>query len=226
MVSCFFLGSLHEANAQRKPKKEEVTVRKPSTVELVYEDIPLQYLTQVEAYIARRKAEQPKVKTVDSKDLRTGFVKNLDTSRQYMLLQLPGESKYTRLQLFETGKRNKLLSMETTVCDNGYCQNALKFYRKDTGAWNDITEAFMPELDYKYMSGALKTVYKKTFKDLDIYESKGYNDEAKLKSSLLYIISPDENKILIQEPHLSTTLYEMVWNVKKQAFDLKKPSSK
>mgnify|MGYP001627277017 CR=1 FL=1 len=225
-IMLFVLGSAFDAAAQRKPKKEEVVVRKPSTVELVYEDIPLEYLGQVEAYIAKRKAEAPRVKTEDTKDLRTGFVRNLDTTRQYIHLQLAGEPKHTRIQLFETNKRNKLVGMETTVCENGGCQSQIKFYRKDTGQWKDVSADYLPELDYKYMSGTLKSVYKKAFKGLDIYESKGYNDETALKNSLLYIISPDDNKILIQEPHLSTTLYEMVWNVKKQEFDLKKPSSK
>jgi hypothetical protein len=218
-------GTFQQVSAQRRPsKKDQVVVVKPSTVELVYQDLPLEYLTQVEAYIARRKAEQPRVKTVDSKDLRTGFIRNLDTTRQYIHLQLPGETKYTRIQLFETNKRNKLVGMETTVCNNGYCESGIKFYRKDTGTWREVTTDYTPVLDYKYMSSALKSVYKKAFTGLDIYESKGYGNDSTLKNALLYIISPDENKILIQEPHLSTTLYEMIWNVKKQEFDLKKPS--
>jgi hypothetical protein len=89
--------------------------------------------------------------------------------------------------------------------------------------WKDVTDEYFPKLDNKYVLSKLKSRYKKEYKDLDIYNSKGYEDnEANLKKAITYSIAPDDAKIIIAEQYLPYTLYEMIWDGKKDKFEMKK----
>jgi preprotein translocase subunit SecG len=211
---------------KKTPEKKTTTTKpgnnKPVPVNVVnyYYELPAEALPQIGAYIKRRKEEAPLVKTVDNADLRKGFILDKDAERGYLNLQLPNENKYTRLQLYKQGN-TPLLAVEVTEC-KPHCDNQLTIYRRDTGQWRDVTSEYLPPLDLKFIRKRLQEKYKEEYMDLDVYESKGYDDETMLRNELMYVIATDENKIFVREEGLSINLYEMTWDAEKNKFVLKK----
>jgi hypothetical protein len=214
------LVTLFEASAQSSKKKGETPA--PVTVLNYYYELPQEYLPQVGAYIARRKQEAPLVKTVDNKDLRTGFILNKDLERGYLNLQLPNDPKYTRIQLFKDDK-SPVLAIEVTEC-NPKCQNTLTFYKKSyfDSTWKESNMQYMPTIDMDYVRKKVKDTYKKEYMDLELFNSLGYESSDVLQKAIVYNISPDANKIVIREQSLPLDLYEMTWNAEKAKFELKK----
>jgi DNA mismatch repair ATPase MutL len=211
---------------EKKPATKPATTKagddKPSPISILnyYYELPQDYLPQISDYIKRRKEEAPLVKTEDTKDLRKGFILNQELERGFLNLQLPNENKYTRMQLYKTGT-TPLLAVEVTEC-NPFCDNKLSIYRRDTGQWRDKTSEYLPALDMKWVRKRLQEKYKEQYMDLDIYDSRGYNDDATLEKALMYVVSPDENKIIVREQNLPIDLYEMTWDGEKNKFVLKK----
>jgi hypothetical protein len=221
-----------KAPAKKTPEKKPTTSKPATTkpgsknqppvvnVTNYYYELPQTALPQITEYITRRKQEAPLVKTVDNQDLRKGFILNQDLERGYLNLQLPNEGKYTRLQLYKTGT-TPLLAVEVTNCVPS-CVNQLYIYRRDTGQWRDRTAEYIPAVDYKWIKKRLQEKYKEQYMDLDLYNSQGYENEEVLKKGLMYLVSPDEKKIIIREQNLPLDLYEMTWDEAKSKFVLKK----
>ncbi|MDQ3071919.1 MAG: hypothetical protein M3Q97_01455, partial [Bacteroidota bacterium] len=201
--------------AGRRGKEE------PKTVLTYYYELPLKALPVVESYLTVKNAEDARVQYSDSKDMRSTFLRTHDVTRGYAHLQRAGETKYQRLQMLNTGDGQLLMAVETSDCGRYCTGNDFKIYRKDT-AWIDVTSEYLPELDRNAVLKILKSSYKDQFLDMEEYTARNYEEGDNLRKGLIYMISPDGNKIIVYEQYLPLHLYEYTWNAEKSRFDVNK----
>ena len=211
-----------EEEKPEKPSKKGEITQVGGNVLTYYEKLPLEDLPQIEEYIKSKNADVAGAKVEDTKDLRKGFIRDQNLERGFLQLQLGVDMRYTRLQMYTNKKGEVFMGIETYNCEASNCNSDLKFYKKAVGSWQDVTGELMPKLDYKSMAKRLKDRYKEEYLDLDVYNSRGYENPETLKASITYNISPEENKILVKETYLPFVLYDMTWNEGKGKFDLKK----
>jgi len=179
----------------------------------LYNSLPLENLPELQKYAGEKKFK-------DDGDYRKSWVKTEDDNKGYLLLQLPATDRFTKIQLFKTIDGAPVFVVETNDC-SPTCSNFIRVYKQKAGAWADVTDEMMPKLDNKFITGKLKQAYKKQYDDLDIYNTKGYDNEDNLQKALLYDISPDAKKIVVKEQYLPLNLYEINWDGKSK-FVLKK----
>jgi hypothetical protein len=203
-------------------KKEDPDAPEPDPeVTTLYYQLPLEDLPQVSEYITVMRPINNNDDLKDGKDLRKGFISHTDGTRQYLTLQRPGETKYTRIQEYKTKDFKRILAVETTEC-TGTCTNDLKFYRLEGNEWKDATNDYLYKVDQKTAIKKIKDKYKEEYMDTELFDSKGYDDPSSFAQAINYNISPDENKIIIKDQYLPLNLYEMTWNQDKGKFDVKK----
>jgi len=217
--------------AEKKKAAEEaaeIEAATPKGVEALYYQFPLQYLPVVKDFMDYKQSESPqdelhRVKIKDDISLRKQIIRFKDIDRGYIMLQKPGESKYTKMQVYKKKNGNLIMAVEQTDCPNNFCSGTLQFYTKTAGGWKEATEEFYPQIDHKFVISRIKSAYKKEYKDLELYDSHSYedNDEA-LKKAITYQISPEDGSIVIAEQNLPCKLYTMSWDPKKEKFELKK----
>jgi hypothetical protein len=195
----------------------------PKGIEADFYKFPAENLPIVQEFIEVKKAASPNARIKDDPFLRKQIIRFKNIDKGYLELQKPGDTKYTRMQLFKKANNDRVMVVEENDC-HPYCLGGtLKFYTYTAGKWKDVTTEYFPQVDNKYMLSKLKAKYKKEYKDLDLYNAKGYEDnEANIKKGIIYTIAPEDQKILIQEQYLPLTLYEMIWDAKKDKFELKK----
>jgi hypothetical protein len=212
--------------AEKKKAEQEEAEREANTpkgVEAYFYQFPKEYLPVVIEFMAVKQQQSPHLKVVDDNILRKQIIRYKNVDKGYIMLQKPGDTKYTKLQVFKKANGTIVMAVEQSDCIGGVCKGSLNFYVGSAGGWKDATDEFYPQIDSKFVISRLKTKYKKEYKDLELYNEKAYEDnEANLKKAITYTIVPDEAKISIQEQYLPCTLYEMVWDGKKDKFDLKK----
>lgn len=216
----------YESPAEKKKRLKEEAEREasmPKGVELSYYNFPKEYLKVVQDFMAKKQAENPHLVVKDDAVLRKEIIRNKNIDKGYIMLQNPGDNKYTRMQMYKRANGNLIMVVEESDCQNNFCSGTLKFYAGSAGGWKDVTDEYYPQIDTKFVISRLKEKYKKEYKDLELYNEQGYEDnDANLKKALHYGIVPDEGKIVIQEQNLPCNLYEMTWDVKKDKFDLNK----
>ena len=167
--------------------------------------------------------ELHRVRVKDDNTLRKQIIRFKDIEHGYIMLQKPGESKYTKMQVYKKKNGNLIMAVEQTDCPNNVCAGILKFYTKTAGGWKDATDEFYPQIDHKFVISRLKAAYKKEYKDLELYDSHDYeNNDENLKKAITYQIAPEDGSIVISEQNLPCKLYTMSWDPKKEKFELKK----
>jgi hypothetical protein len=207
-------------NTRRKKEDPNAVEPDPEVVQLYFQ-LPISALPQVKDYIKVMKPLNNNDDLRDGKDLRRSFIAKTDANRQYINLQRPGETKYTRIQEFKTKDFKRILAIETNAC-TGICNNDLKFYRNENSEWKDVTSEYMYKVEPKVVLKKIKDKYKEEYMDTELYDSKSYEDSTGFAKAINYNISLDENKIVIRDQYLSLPLYEMKWNQEKGKFDIKK----
>jgi hypothetical protein len=216
--------------AEKKKAEEEEAEREaktPKGIVAYFYQFPKEFLPVVSEFMDKKQEENPHLKLRDDNTLREQIIRYKNVDKGYIMLQKPGDTKYTKMQVFKMNNGNLLMAVEESDCNNAFCNSSMKFYSNSSGSWSDVTDTYKPEIDNKYVISSLKARYKREYKDLDLYTDKAYEDnEANLKKAIMYTIVPDEGKIAIQEQYLPTTLYEMIWDGKKDKFDLKKVDKK
>ncbi len=206
----------------------EIEAATPKGVEALYYKFPIEYLPVVKEFMDYKQSESPtdelhRVKIKDDNTMRKQIIRFKDIDKGYLMLQKPGDTKYTRMQVYKMTNGNLVMAVEQSDCPNGICSGTLQFYSKTAGGWRDATEEYYPQVDYKFVIDRLKSAYKKEYKDLELYNSHNYEDnDANLKKAITYQISPDDGSIVIQEENLPCKLYSVVWDIKKEKFVLKK----
>ena len=218
--------------AAEKKKAEaeaaEIEAATPKGIEALYYKFPLEYLPVVKDFMDYKQAQSPqdelhRVKVKDDNTMRKQIIRFKDIDKGYLMLQKPGESKYTRMQVYKMTNGNLVMAVEQSDCPNGICSGTHNFYTKTAGGWRDATEEYYPQSDYKFVIDRLKSAYKKEYKDLELYNSHNYEDnDANLKKAITYQVSPDDGSIVIQEENLPCKLYSATWDIKKEKFVLKK----
>lgn len=199
--------------AQVKPKvKKEAPVVVPLLI-TDYLQMPLEYLPQVQKYMNEKSGQ-------NISDLKKSLIMTKNVERGYLHIQRAAAKPYTNIQMFMMKDSIPLFVVESTDCI-GTCNNTIGFYVLDSLGWHDSTSYFMPKLDKKSILKKVKDAYKKRDSDYDLYEAKGYENDDVYNKSIMYVISPDESKILINEQYLPLPLFEMIFNG-KNGFDLKK----
>jgi len=217
--------------AEKKKAAEEaaeIEAATPKGVEALYYQFPLEYLPVVKDFMDYKQSESPlddlhHVRIKDDISLRKQIIRFKDIDHGYMMLQKPGETKYTKLQIYKKKNGNIIMAVEQTDCPNNVCAGTLKFYTKTAGGWKETTDEFYPQVDHKFVISRLKAAYKKEYKDLELYNSYNYEeDSAALKKAITYQIAPEDGSIVIAEQNLPAKIYIMTWDPKKEKFDLKK----
>ena len=205
-----------QTHTSSTPAKKETAAPAPEglpEVVSLYYSLPLEYLPELQKYAGDKKYK-------DDADYRKSWIKSKNDAKGYIQLQLPATDRYTKIQMYKTGDGSPIMLVETNDC-SPTCSNFIRVYRQDSSKWVDITDETLPQLDNKYIISKLKQAYKKQYDDLDIYKTKGYDNEDNLKKALVYDISPDLKKIVVKEQYLPLTLYEISWDGKSK-FILKK----
>ncbi len=217
--------------AEKKKAAEEaaeIEAATPRGIEALYYQFPLAYLPVVQDFMDFKQSENPldelhHVKIKDDISLRKQIIRFKDIDHGYMMLQKPGETKYTKMQIYKKKNGNIIMAVEQTDCPNNVCAGTLQFYTKTAGGWKETTDEFDPQIDHKFVISRLKSAYKKEYKDLELYNSHNYEDDsAALKKAITYQIAPEDGSIVIAEQNLPCKIYTMTWDPKKEKFELKK----
>ena len=222
---------LKKATPQEKGKKVQGTKASKKSNEpaaeaidviYYYYRLPIELLPQVKDYITTKNKEDKYAKLHDDNDFRKTFIRTKNTDAGYLQLNRPGEDKkYTRLQLFTAKSGQVYMAVEQSEC-TPLCTNAFHVYKRNGTNWDDVTTTEFPISPNKEILSTLKTRYKKEYGDLDVFNSKGYDNDENLKKGLMYYISPDEGKIVLKEQAMNLKLMEYSFDAAKSKFIAKK----
>lgn len=188
-------------------------------------ELPMEAFPYVREFVIQKNRDDKYAKLKDNYETRKQFYKSRHTSRGYLEVEVPNETRYARVQYYHLAKDSakKFLVVENTDCKQGVCANDLKIYKNTAPkTWEDATATLMPEMPYKAISKMLKSEYKNYYQADDIYESKNLASEEGLKKNLLWQISSDEKRVLLRETGLNIYIYELVFNENNGKFSLKK----
>jgi hypothetical protein len=98
----------------------------------------------------------------------------------------------------------------------------LKLYADNGTTWDDVTATYMPSLDRKAILNKIKDKYKKDYKDLELYNNKGYETSDDIFRKAIIFNITAEGKIIMKDQYIDYPLFEMVWDAEKTKFEFKK----
>jgi hypothetical protein len=162
----------------------------------------------------------------DDKDFRRSFIArepNNPANPQFLKLKRGNDKKYSALQYFTSGAKG-YMAIEYTNC-SGECNNSLKFWQNDNGTWSDVTTTLMPAINKKDILSRIKSKYKEDYKDLDLYNAKGYETSDDIYNKAIMFIITREGTIQLKDQYIDFPVAELVWDVKSGKFDVEKAKS-
>jgi len=122
--------------AEKKKADQEEAERQaalPKGIESYYYVFPKEFLPVVMEFMAVKQAESPHLKVRDDNTMRSEIIRFKDIDKGYIELQKPGDTKYTRMQVFKKPNGSLVMAVEQSDCQNGFCKGTLNFYSNDKG---------------------------------------------------------------------------------------------
>ncbi|MCB0738124.1 MAG: hypothetical protein KDC92_11475 [Bacteroidetes bacterium] len=178
-----------------------------------YYTIPLEFLPAL-------KDQMPE----DNRRQRDLMITKHDAERGFMILEKKGTNTDTKLQQYIKSDNTSVICIETTGCEDKDCENSFKVIENQNGTWTDITTKVAPDVDYNIgkVRGVVKKAYKADYDGLDEFNNLEYDDDNKLKAGLIWTIEKQENNIYLRETRLPLNIFKLVWNKKRNTFELEK----
>ncbi|MDZ4839176.1 MAG: hypothetical protein SGJ04_04140 [Bacteroidota bacterium] len=191
------------------------------SISTYYYEMPLDYFPYIKAYMISKNRDDKYAKLKDNQDFRKTFIKTRNAEKGFLELSRSGDIAYTRLQKFISKDSTLNVLIENSQC-SASCENDIKLFQKKDREWTDVTDKKFPEFPSDAIYKSLKAQYRIIYKGDDVFNSKGFENKDVLRKAVVYVIIPDERRIIIKEFDQGIELYEITYDKMKDKFRMRK----